>query len=213
MEAGGVEPPSRDPTAWALRAYSPFAFRPRRARRQLDEGYPGVMCPSALTGVGPRPARYLTPLLRSRASRRGTGRSIRRPEPTQRRHLLCSPIFYEARDLGSLPRRPTIPVEAVSPPFNVPPIEILILFLGSMDSVPEDLVPRIVFQKIWRPRKRGHEVRGASPPSRRGLIALTHPLDPLLPVSCCHGFHSHGWESTSRALSESCRRSAELAAF
>ena len=41
---------------------------------------------------------------------------LKRPEPTRCRRLLVFPLVNEARVPGSLPRRPPIPVEAVSPP-------------------------------------------------------------------------------------------------
>jgi len=92
-----------------------LGFAPGPPGGGLAGNYP-VLCPSALRESGLGYPAERRPFPGRGPPGEGRAAVIKRPEPTRCRRLFFFPLVDGARVPGSLPPRPPIPVEAVSPP-------------------------------------------------------------------------------------------------
>jgi len=108
VEAGGVEPPSGDPTRWALRAYPPFRSHDRGAWRRAPAAAIPLHIPRRPRGKRSR----VSPLHDAHPRAAGTPGEDGPRSSGQSQFgvgVCCFPAFYEARGLGSLPPASTCP--------------------------------------------------------------------------------------------------------
>ncbi len=119
VEAGGVEPPSGNPTRWALRAYPQLISHGRGALRTAPTAAIPLRFPRRPRGIWSR----VIPLKRRPSpgcgrSRRGRA-AIRRPGPIRYWRLFVFPLFTRRGASARSRSRRCVPVETVAPPYSV----------------------------------------------------------------------------------------------